>query len=88
MGLVQRLLYVACQNHLYKANPSTGSSTDLGGGWYSTTAFTFFNGWLYAIDGSDLYRIDPATGSTTLLGTANSWPGINLMTFRSYNVGP
>lgn len=77
-------LYVACQNHLYKANPTTGSSTDLGPAWNSTTSLTFFNGGLYAIDGGDLFKVNTSTGSTTLLGSANEWPGMTMLTYRSY----
>jgi hypothetical protein len=36
---------------------------------------TFYNGWLYIVDGTSLWKVDPTTGTYTLIGTPGAWGG-------------
>lgn len=67
-------IYIIRNNYLHKLSTYDGSLTVLGGqNWANTAAkgMTFYNGFLYVIQGSQMYKVDKASGFRMALGINN-----------------
>jgi hypothetical protein len=78
MSALDGYVYVACEDRIWRATPSSGdyhAITETG--WNGTTAMTALHGNLYVIWEKNLYRMDP-NGNYNNLGA--DWSGVTSIT--------